>query len=206
VARMTPPMAALGHLDGVSQGMAVPRMGWSALLMSKPASVVTRLRPPHLLAYLNPSARSTRSSAVSVDAAIVTPTETVTRTWTSPFWTRSSPPACKPARRWRAGRSGQFRATGPETPHRPPHRDVTASQPVHHWLGDHAQYLIAGLVPERVVDILEVVRIDVQHAERGGLLGDRPDQGVRCSSPTWRGARPATVSTELSLRSRRWPA
>jgi hypothetical protein len=34
-------------------------------------------------------------------------------------------------------------------------------------------------VPERVVDILEVVRVDVEHAERGGLLGDRPDQGVQ---------------------------
>jgi hypothetical protein len=86
VARMSPPTAALGQPDGVSQGTAVPRMGRSALLMSAPASVVTRLRPPSFLAYINPSARSKRSSPVSVGAAIVAPTEMVTRTWTWPLW------------------------------------------------------------------------------------------------------------------------
>src|ERR1039458_5072671 len=86
MAGMAPPTAALGQGDAVSQGMAVPRMGGSALLMSAPVSVVTRLRPPCLLAYMNLSARSTRSSSVSVGTAIVAPTEMVTRTWTSPFW------------------------------------------------------------------------------------------------------------------------
>ena len=69
-----------------SHGTAVPTMGRSAALMSSPVSVVARLRPPRLLAYLSRSARSTRSSAASATAAMVDPTETVTRTCAGPRW------------------------------------------------------------------------------------------------------------------------
>src|SRR5450631_1641587 len=77
---VAPPAAAVGQLGRVSQGMAAPKMGRSVLPLSDSVSVVTRLRPARLLAYINASARSTRSSGVSLRSAMVAPTETVTRT------------------------------------------------------------------------------------------------------------------------------
>jgi len=56
------------------------------LLVSPPESVVTRLRPARLLAYMNLSARSTSVSGGSAGIAMVAPTDTVTRTCWSPFW------------------------------------------------------------------------------------------------------------------------
>ena len=60
-----------------------------------------------------------------------------------------------------------------------PRNEVAAAQRMRQAQGDVADELIADMVAERIVDVLEMVEIDIEHGRRCAAVADLLDHGLK---------------------------